>query len=145
MRVLRRKRIASLAALCAAVLVVGCGGDDGDGGSNNADDYSGTEADVASVVDDLANAGRDGDGAKICEEILTTELVETVEQESDQSCASEFASELEEGEYELEIDSLEVDGDTATVGVTDQKDRRSVLHIERVDDDWRIASVPPAE
>ena len=144
MRTLRTKRIAYTAALAAAAIAVGCG-DDGDDVNNNADDYSGTDAEVAGLVDDFANAGRDGDGTEVCEEIFAADLAENVEEEAGQSCPSEVEENLPEGDYELEIDSLEVDGDTATVGVTDQDDNSSVLHIERVDADWRIARVTPAE
>ena len=129
-------------AVSAAAVAIGCGGDDDDV-NNNADDYDGTDAEVAGLVDDFANAARDGDGTEVCDEIFAPELAENVEQQASQSCASEVESNLEEGEYELEIDSLEVEGDTATVGVTDQADRSSVLHIRRVDADWRIVSVTP--
>ena len=97
------------------------------------------------MVDDFANAGRDGDGTEVCEEIFAAELASNLEEEAGQGCPSEVEENLPEDEYELEIDSLEVDGDAATVGVTDQDDNSSVLHIERVDADWRIARVTPAE
>ena len=74
MRALRSKRIAYVIALSASAVVIGCGGDDGDDVNNNADNYEGTEAEVASVVDDFANAGRDGEGETICSEIFTAEL-----------------------------------------------------------------------
>ena len=144
MRALRTKRIAWVAALATAAIAVGCGDDDDDV-NNNADNYSGTDAEVAGLVDDFANAGRDGDGTQVCEEIFAAELAANVEQEAGQSCPSEVEENLPEGDYELEIDSLEVDGDTATVGVTDQGDNSSVLNVERADGDWRIARVTPAE
>jgi hypothetical protein len=144
MRRARTKRVACVAALFAAVIATGCGGDDDV--NNNADNYDGTEAEVAGLVDDFANAGRDGDGTKICDDIFTTELSDNVEREAGQSCATEVEDNLPEGDYELEIDSLEVDGDTtATVGVTDEDDNSSILHIEKADDVWRIARVTPAE
>jgi hypothetical protein len=124
-------------------IAAGCGDDDDV--NNNADNYDGTEAEVANVVDDFANAGRDGDGTKICEDIFTTELAGNIERESGQSCPSEVEDNLPEDEYELEIDTLAVDGDTATAAVTDQEDNSSVLHIEKVDDVWRIARVTPAQ
>jgi len=143
MRRSRVKRAAYVAALCAMAIAAGCGGDDDV--NNNADNYDGTEAEVANVVDDFANAGRDGDGTKICEDIFTTELAGNIERESGQSCPSEVEDNLPEDEYELEIDTLAVDGDTATAAVTDQEDNSSVLHIEKVDDVWRIARVTPAQ
>lgn len=140
MRVAQTKRFTSLLALSAAVVAIGCGGDDDDA-NNNADNYDGTDAEVAAVVDDFANAGRDGDGAKVCNEIFSEELSGNVEEQSGQSCASEVEDNLPEGDYELTVDTLQVKGDTATVGVTDQDDNESVLHLERTDSDWRIARV----
>lgn len=134
------KRFASLLALSAAAVAIGCGGDDDDA-NNNADNYDGTDAEVAAVVDDFANAGRDGDGAKVCDEIFTEQLSGSVEEAAGQSCASEVEDNLPEGDYELTIDTLQVDGDTATVGVTDQEDNESVLHLEQTDSDWRLARV----
>ena len=133
--------VAAVAVVVIVVLLITGGGDDDV--NNNADRYEGTEAEVAVVVDDFANAGRDGDGTKICEEIFTTELVDNVERESGQSCPSEVQEELPEGEYELEIDTLEMDGDTATVGVTEEDGDRSILHMTKVDAAWRIARVTP--
>jgi hypothetical protein len=143
---MRRARVrgtAYVAVLCAAAVAAGCGGDDDV--NNNADDYDGTDAEVAGLVDDFANAGRDGDGTEICEDIFSTELAGNIERESGQSCPSEVEDNLPEDDYELEIDSLAVDGDKATVAVTDQDDNASVLHIEKIDDVWRIARVTPAE
>ena len=136
------RRFTSLLAVSAAVVAIGCGGDDDDANSN-ADNYDGTDAEVASLVDDFANAGRDGDGGQVCDEIFTEELACCVEKAAEQSCASEVADNLPEDEYELTVETLEVDGDTATVGVTDQDDNESVLHVERVDGDWRVARVTP--
>ena len=134
--------VAVAAIVIVVVLLVGGGDDDV---NNNAENYDGTDAEVAGLVDDFANAGRDGDGTKVCEDIFTTELSGNIEQEAGQSCASEVEENLPEDDYELEVDSLEVDGDTATVGVTDQDDNSSILHIEKLDDVWRIARVTPAD
>ena len=150
MREPRTKRIAYVAALLLVAVgllfatgVIG-GGDDDDV-NNNADNYSGTEAEVAALVDDFANAGRDGDGTQVCEEIFAPELTENIEDEAGQSCPSEVQDNLPEDEYELEIDSLDLEDDTATVAVTDQDDNSSVLHIERADAGWHIARVTSAE
>jgi len=142
MRRSRVKGAAYVAALCALAIAAGCGGDDDV--NSNADDYDGTEADVATVVDDFANAGRDGDGTRICEDIFAKELADNIEREAGQTCPSEVEDNLPEGDYELTIDALQLDGDTATVQVTDQDDNSSVLHVEKVDDAWRIARVTPA-
>jgi hypothetical protein len=139
----RSKGTTYVAALCAVGIAAGCGGDDDV--NNNADSYDGTDAEVAGLVDDFANAGRDGDGTKICEDLFSKELKDNIEREAGQSCPSEVEDNLPEDEYELKVDTLDVQGDTATVAVTDQDDNSSVLHIEKVDDAWRIARVTPAQ
>ena len=139
------KRIAYIVVAVAVVVVVVVllmGGDD-DNVNNTAERYDGTEAEVATVVDEFADAGRDGDGAKICEDIFTADLTKNVEKEAGQSCPSEVEENLPEGDYELEVKTLEVTGDTATAGVTDQDDNSSVLHFTKVDAVWRIARVTP--
>jgi hypothetical protein len=136
-------RIAYFGAVLAASMAAGCGGGD-DEGSSNADRYDGDEADVASVVDEFANAGRDGDGEKVCEEIFALPLAKNVEREAKQSCTSEVEENLPEGEYELEVDDVDVEGSTATAEVTDQDDNRSVLHFVKDGEDWRVLRVTEA-
>jgi hypothetical protein len=142
MRKAHSKRIALVAALSAGLLALGCG-DDGDDVNNNADDYSGQEAEVAQLVDDFANAGRDGDGEKVCNEIFSEALTKNVEKAAGRSCPGEVEDNLPEGDYELKVNALEVKGNTATATVTDQEDSKSVLHIQKVGADWRITSVTP--
>jgi hypothetical protein len=136
-------RIAYFGAVVGASLAVGCGGDD-DGGSNNADRYEGDERDVAALVDDFAEAGRDGDGGRVCDEIFAVALTRNVEREAGQSCETEVEENLPEGDYELEVDAVDVKGTTATANVTDQDDNRSVLHIVKSGAEWRILRVTAA-
>ena len=143
MRLLRTKRIAYVAAMSAAAIAIGCGDDD-DGGSNNADRYSGEEAEVAGLVDDLADAGSDGDGELICEQIFTPVLTAFIEKQSGHTCATEVEENVPEGEYELEVDTIEIADGAATVGVTDNNDVKLTLRIEQVDGDWRVARVLPS-
>jgi hypothetical protein len=125
-------------ALLAAAFVIGCGGDDDE---TNADRYDGEEAEVAGLVDDFAEAGRDGDGQRICDQIFADALAANVEKESKQSCATEVEENIPEGDYELEVDSVDVNGDEATAAVTDQDDNKSVLHVVKIDSDWRVLRV----
>lgn len=133
-------RIRYFGALLGVAFVIGCGGDDEE---TNADRYEGEEAEVAGLVDDFAEAGREGDGAKVCEQIFAEELANNVEREAKQSCASEVEANLPEDDYELEVDSVDVKDDTATVAVTDQDDNKSILHVVKVDSDWRVLRVTP--
>ena len=132
-------RVASLAAV-VATLAAGCGGDDE---KTNADRFEGDEADVAAIVDDFAEAGREGDGDRVCGEIFSEELANFVQRAAKQDCAAEVEENLPEDEYELTVDSVKVKGTAATVSVTDQDDNRSVLHMQKDGDDWRVIRLTP--
>jgi hypothetical protein len=135
-------RMAYIGAVLCSSVAIGCGG--GDDGSSNADDYEGDERDVVTVVDDFANAGHDGDGEKVCDEIFAAALAKNVEKESDkEDCAAEVEENLKKDEYELDVSGVSVKGETATVDVTDQDDIESVLHLVKSGDDWRILRVTP--
>jgi hypothetical protein len=136
-------RMAYWGALIGASLVIGCGGGDDDE-SGNAGRFEGDDRDVAAVIDDFAQAGRDGEGTKICDEIFAEALKRNIERESKQSCASEVEQNLPEDEYELEVDSIDVQGTSATVGVTDQDDNKSVLVMTKTDDSWQVFRVRAA-
>lgn len=131
-------RFAYVGALLGAALVIGCGGDDN---ADEADRYEGEEAEVAAIIDTFAEAGRDGDGERVCEEVFAVPLAENIERESGQDCAAEVTENIPEDEYELSIDSLEAEDETATVTVTDQDDNTSVLHMVKSGDDWRVVRV----
>lgn len=133
-------RVAYLAAVAGATLVVGCGGGD----DKHADNYEGEEANVAGVVDTLEEAGHDGDGNRVCQEVFAAPLAENVARESGQSCADEVEENIPEGEYELQIDSLQVDGPTARVSITDQANNQSILEMVKSGDDWRVLRVEPS-
>lgn len=137
-------RMAYIGAVLCTSLAIGCGGDDG--GTSNAGDYEGDEHDVVSVIDDFANAGNDGDGAEVCEDLFAPALARNVERRSDQGeCPAEVEENLKEGEYELDVDDVNVDGTAATVSVTDQDDVRSVMHLAKTGDDWKIVKIVAAE
>ncbi|MEA2387107.1 MAG: hypothetical protein QOJ22_1281 [Thermoleophilaceae bacterium] len=135
-------RMAYFGALFGASLAIGCGG--GDDEKSNADGFEGVDRDVAGVIDDFAEAGSGGDGARVCDEIFADALKRNIERESKQSCASEVRENLPEDEYELDVDTIQVDGNSATVTVTDQDDNRSALIMTKTGDDWRIFRVRAA-
>lgn len=135
-------RTAYVGALVGVSLVIGCGG--GDDKSTNADRFEGDDRDVAVVIDDFAEAGRDGDGTRVCDEIFDESLKRNIEREAKQSCASEVQDNLPKDKYELDVDTIEIKGKSATVTVTDQDDNKSVLVMTKTGDDWRIFRVRAA-
>jgi len=130
----------TFASILAAAAAVGCGGGDDDP-EKNADRYEGDEAEVAALIDDFAEAGRAGDGERVCGEVFTEALATNVARESGQTCPEEVQQNLPEGEYELTVDSIEVKGASATVHVTDESDNESLLTLVRASGQWRVLRV----
>lgn len=134
-------RMAYFGALIGVSLAIGCGGGDDD--ESDASANAERLGEVATVVDKFADAGRDENGERVCDELFTEALKRNIEREAEQSCATEVESEISEGEYELTVNSIELDDKAASVAVTDQNGNSSVLQMVKVDDDWRVGAVQP--
>jgi hypothetical protein len=130
----------TFAGILVTSLAIGCGGGDDDP-ENNADRYEGTEAEVAALIDEFGEAGRNGDGERVCEEIFTEALATNVARESGQTCPAEVEENLPEDDYELTVDSIEIDGTAATVHVTDESDNESLLTLVKAGGEWRVLRV----
>lgn len=128
------------AVLSLVVVAPGCGGDDNEDATDNEDRFR----DVASLVDDFAQAGREGDGERICDDLLLPTLTRNIEGEAGQSCASEVEQRLPKDEYELQAIDIKISGEAATVAVVDQAKQDAVLHLVQRDGEWRVARVSPA-
>jgi hypothetical protein len=127
------------AALCAAALpLVACGGDEGE----NEKRYDGELKEVAAVVDAFQVASREGDARRICEQLFSDELAQTVTSQGG-SCVGRVRRTVVDKEAELRLESLRKDGERQAVGrLVDQKGRRSVLYFARTRDDaWVITNI----
>jgi hypothetical protein len=79
--------------------------------------FTGEQQKVAQVVDDLAAAGRNGDAAKICADILAKELVAELKSAGG-DCVTEMKSAIDDAsDYDLRVDSVKVNGTSATARV----------------------------
>jgi hypothetical protein len=120
-----------------ALTLGSCGGDS----KSNAGTYSGEKAKVATVVDELGKAARDGDGRRICNQLFDSNLRISVTRASKHSCAQEVVDSVFDDKADYDIQSLGVSGSTAHVRVKDQKGRRSLLLLLRESGSWRIARI----
>lgn len=127
------------AVLMAACMVgaAGCGGEDGE----NTGRFDGSEQEVATVVDQLGEAAREGDVKTICEDLVTPALQKSVRQASGTSCGDEFRENIVSDDAKFRVESVTVDGDSAEAVVVDQADRESRMGFVRNDGEWRIARV----
>jgi len=92
-------------AILAVVIVLGVNGAFDE---TNADDYSGTEQEVARTVDEFEDAWEDGEGVRVCTELFTAEILNSYSG----GCTSDWD---DEGYIEIDVKSITVTGDLATV------------------------------
>jgi hypothetical protein len=85
--------------------------------SSSAEDFQGDDRAVAEVVEELQDAGTSGDADRICADILATELVDRL-RSAGSTCAEEMENAIDDADdFELQVEDVEVTGDTATATV----------------------------
>jgi hypothetical protein len=142
----------ALAAVTVAVALAGCGG--GSSTSDAADakktaDANATKATneaVNQVMTDLQAASLAGDGKRICREIFTPKLADSVtESASSGSCAKEVKRKLFSPETKLTVQTIAVsDAANATATVDEANGNTSTVFLVKQSGRWRIRSVQPA-
>jgi hypothetical protein len=125
--------------LVVATLAAGCTAQNSSSG-----DFEGAQQDVADVIDRLGSAGETGDGAEICGELLAKPLADRMAA-GGSTCAQQLEDALGDADdFDLSVESVEVDGTRATARVTGadgERDRAYTFELERTGDDWRITSL----
>jgi hypothetical protein len=101
---------------------------------------------VEQVMSDLQSASRDGDGQRICNEIFTPKLSDSVTRSAATgSCASEVKAKLFSPKARIEVQSIAVqDASNATATVEEANGNVSNVFLVKQDGRWRIRSVTPA-
>ena len=126
--------VALVAVVLAVVLV-----------TRNGSESSDRDA-VQQVMSDLQSASRDGNGQRICNEIFTPKLADSVTRSSGTgSCASEVKAKLFSPDAQIEVQSIAVqDASNATATVEESNGNVSNVFLVKQDGRWRIRSVTPA-
>ncbi len=125
-----------LAALAA------CGGTGGD----SAADFEGAQRDVAQVIEDLEEAGQEDEPRRICQALLSRELVQRIE-DAGEDCVEAIDKALDQTDsFALTVESVRVTGNTARARVETGIDEEQIETIELVREgrDWRISGLPAA-
>ena len=138
-----RGALLTLLALSAGLAVGGCGG-----GSekDTADRPAGDEASVRRLLSDLQGAAVAGDGKRICTQIFTPKLAQSVAASSKSgSCATEVRRNLFSPATRLTVQRVTVaDEANATATVREASSRTSTVYLVRQGGRWRIRSVQAA-
>ncbi len=131
--------IVAVSLLAAAF--VGCGGSDGD-----QDDREASDAAVRQVLGDLQRASVAGNGDRICTQIFTPKLADSITRSAKSgSCAKEVEANLFSPRTRLTVQDVNVtDPANATATVREANGNTSTVFFVRQSGRWRIRSVRPA-
>jgi len=136
----RVARLAAVAAVTAAAAIAGCGGD------SASDQKQSDEDAVRQVLTDLQEASRSGDGERICTQIFTPKLADSVTKSaSSGSCAKEVKRKLFSPKTQIAVEDVTVpDTANATATVKEQNGNRSTVFLVKQSGRWRVRAVQPA-
>ena len=136
-----RGSLLALLATSATLAIAGCGGDD-----KTADRRSGDETSVRRVLSDLQAAAVAGDGKRICTQIFTPKLAQSVATSAKSgSCPEEVLRNLFSPATKLTVQRVTVaDEANATATVKEATGEISTIFFVRQSGRWRIRSVQPA-
>jgi hypothetical protein len=108
------------------------------------DDTEAQEKDLRGKISVLTEASKQGDGNKICDELFTPSLKESVSNASGRPCSAEVTDKLFSPKATFSVTQLTLNGDNASARVVDQFKKTSLIVFVKRDDDWKIAGVIPA-
>jgi hypothetical protein len=137
-----RGSLAALLAACGALAITGCGDSDDDA----TDRPASAEPSVRAALSDLQAAAVAGDGKRICTQIFTPKLAQSVKTSSRSgSCSEEVRRNLFSPTTKLTVQSVTVADDAnATARVKEASGATSTVFLVRQSGRWRIRSVQPA-
>jgi hypothetical protein len=137
-------RTTTSVAICAAALA-GCGGSD-DTSSTTSDAKAADESSVRNVLAQLQQASVAGQGNRICNEIFTPKLADSVTQSAKSgSCAKEVKKNLFSPTTRLTVQDVKVtDAANATATIKEANGNVSTVFLVRQGGIWRIRAVQPA-
>ena len=121
-----------------AAVAAGCGT------TSSATNFSGADQGVAEQVEALQAAAEARDGDEVCGELLSDRLRAAMRADG-ASCADQVEEAIADADdFELEVERVDVQGDTATVRVlarVDGSQRPRELELVRQRGGWRIDSL----
>ena len=131
---LRAIGFGTLVLVCAALGA--CGG----GNGANEKRFDGDSADVAAVVDRVQTYARDGDGSKICSDLMTPQLSQFIASSFSTSCAKRVADQLGDGTA-ITVRRVRVDGPLASATVVEANRNVTGMAFVKRDGEWRISRI----
>ena len=139
--------LTAAAAVATTVALSGCGGESsGDNPPGDTSSKSDDSTAVKQVMSDLQEASRTGDGKRICAQIFTPKLADSVTQSAASgSCAKEVKKKLFSPEAEMAVQNVDVPNPSnATATIKESNGNTSTVFLVKQSGRWRIRSVQAA-
>ena len=140
--------LAAIAVTTAAVALAGCGSDSSAKKTPAADTATKTADNTAvkQVMSDLQSASRAGDGKRICTQIFTPKLANSVTTSAKSgSCAREVRKKLFSRKARIAIQNIDLpNAANATAVIKEANGSTSTVFLVKQSGRWRIRSVGPA-
>ena len=142
----RRAGLAAAAVVTAAVALGGCGGSSDDQPPGDTSSKSENSTAVKQVMADLQAASRAGDGKRICTQIFTPKLADSVTSSAASgSCSKEVKQKLFSATAEIAVQNVDVpNAANATATIREANGITSTVFLVKQSGRWRIRSVQPA-
>lgn len=132
---------AALATCVLALMLSACGSTTP---RDSAESFDGAEKAVAAAVENMETAAREDDPERLCTQLLSPKLLETLEQQGT-NCATAVREAFEDASsVELTVQDVTVDGDTASAKITSgsgSNEKDDTLQLEKAGAGWKIASL----
>ena len=145
-----RQRFSSLTALAVlTVALAGCGSGSKDTSGDQKTDAANKATDntaVKQVMTDLQSASRAGDGKRICTQIFTPKLANSVTTSAKSgSCAREVRKNLFSRNAQIAVQNIDLpNAVNATAVIKEANGSTSTVFLVKQSGRWRIRSVAPA-
>ena len=111
------------------------------GGGVDTGRFKGAQKDVATALDDLTDAARNRDGARVCAQLLSRRLVDALAR----GCRTAVDDQLEDADvFDLDVDTIRVTGNRAVAQVKSDvagKKTARTLVLVREGARWRLDGV----
>ena len=135
------------AVVVTAVAFGGCGGgSSGDQAPGDTSSKSDDSTAVKQVLSDLQSASRAGDGKRICTQIFTPKLADSVTSSARSgSCSKEVRKKLFSANAAIVVQNVDVpNAGNATATIKEANGNTSTVFLVKQSGRWRIRSVQPA-
>jgi hypothetical protein len=142
----RSAHVAALATITAAAMLSGCGGGDAPAGKTAVNPTAAAQVAVRQVLADLQTASRVGDGKRICGQIFTPKLADSVTKSAKSgSCATEVKAKLFSKNADIAVENVDVSNAVnASATITETSGNTSTVFLVKQSGRWRIRSVEAA-